>query len=134
KCALIRERKSKSAKLVVTSVATRAFLPRLTGLKARFDDAGISFKVQPEKQDGAVIDYDAAEVSELVQLGGHNGHGVVAHDFLGQPCWSGARALIVDDRGEAFRCYPARRKKIERLGNLLDGTLTLLDGPQPCRY
>jgi hypothetical protein len=122
------------ARLVVTSVATHAFLPRLAALKVRFDDAGVSFKVQPEKQDGAVVDYQADEVNALVQLGGHNGHGVVAHDFRGQPCWSGSRAIIVDDRGEAFRCYPARRKKTERLGNLLDGTLTLLDGAQPCRY
>ncbi len=124
----------RSGSLVVTTVATRAVLPELAALRERFAAAGVALKVQPEKQDRVVIAYDDGELQELVRLGGHNGTGVVAHDFLGQPCWSGARSLIVDDRGEVWRCYPARRHRAERLGNLLDGTLRLSTGPTPCRY
>lgn len=120
--------------LVVTSVATRSALPRLGDLRRRFVDARLSFKVQPEKQDRDVIDYAPSEVEELVRLGGHNGTGRLAHDFLGQPCWAGARSLIVDDRGEVYRCYPARRHKSERLGNLLDGSLRLHETARPCLY
>lgn len=123
-----------SASLVVTCVATRALLPRLLALKARFDAAGVRFKVQPEKQDREVIDYSAPERAQLVALGGHNDTGRIAADFGGQPCWAGARYFVVDDKGEAFRCYPARRYQSERLGNLLDGTFRLHDAARSCLY
>src|SRR5262249_56364222 len=82
--------------LNVTSVATRAALPRLGALAARFAAAGVPFKVQPERQDGAVIAYDAGEEAELVALGGHNRTGRIVHRYLRRPCWAGARHFILD--------------------------------------
>ncbi|HEY5944988.1 MAG TPA: hypothetical protein VIV40_05825, partial [Kofleriaceae bacterium] len=49
-------------------------------------------------------------------------------------CWAGARYFIVDHRGEAYRCYPARRQRTERLGNLLDGSFRVRMAAEPCRY
>lgn len=123
-----------AGKLVVTCVATRANLSRLSGLREQFRAAGIRFNVQPEKQDRDVIDYDDAERDQLVQLGGHNSTGAIAPSFTGQECWAGARYFIVDHRGEAFRCYPSRRQRAERLGNLLDGTFALAREAMPCQY
>ena len=123
-----------AGRLVVTCVATRASLPRLAELRARFEAAGVTFRVQPEKQDRDVIDYEPGERELLVQLGGHNGTGEIAPSFAGQACWAGARYFIVDHRGEAYRCYPARRFRGEYLGNLLDGTFRLRAEPEPCRY
>lgn len=120
--------------LCVTTVATRAALPRLRELAALFSEHGVVFKVQPEKQDGGIIDYAQEEAQLLVQLGGHNRTGAIAHRYAGRPCWSGSRYFILDDRGLAYRCYPARRKKTERLGDFLDPDFRLLDGPTPCRY
>jgi len=122
------------ARLVVTCVATRENLPRLEALRARFAAAGVTFRIQPEKQDRDVIDYTAHEREQLVQLGGHNGTGAIAPSFAGQPCWAGARYFIVDHRGEAYRCYPARRQRREYLGNLLDGTFRLREDAEPCHY
>lgn len=119
---------------VVTCVATRANLPRLADLRERYEGAGVAFRVQPEKQDRDVIDYDATERAVLVTLGGHNGTGAVAPSFAGQACWAGARYFIVDHVGDAYRCYPARRQRREHLGNLLDGTFRLRLDPAPCRY
>lgn len=132
--AALQARLPPTASLVCTVVGQRARLAELPGLVARFGAAGVRLKVQPEKQDREIIDYDTAERETLLALGGHNGLGRIAHDFGGQPCWSGARSLIVDDRGEVFRCYPARRYRLEHMGNLLDGTLRLADGPTTCRY
>lgn len=123
-----------AGRVVVTCVATRANLPRLAELQARYTAAGVTFRIQPEKQDRDVIDYAAGERDQLVQLGGHNGTGEIAPSFAGQPCWAGARYFIVDHRGEAYRCYPARRQRREYLGNLLDGTFRLRRAPEPCRY
>jgi MoaA/NifB/PqqE/SkfB family radical SAM enzyme len=119
---------------VVTCVATRTNLPRLSALRDHYERAGVAFRVQPEKQDRDVIDYDDRERTQLVQLGGHNGTGDVAPSFAGRSCWAGARYFIVDHEGEAFRCYPARRQRRERLGNLLDGSFRLRLEPEPCRY
>ncbi|MBW1878320.1 MAG: radical SAM protein, partial [Deltaproteobacteria bacterium] len=108
--------------MVVTCVATRENLSRLHALKGQFEAAGLSFRVQPEKKDRDVIAYTKAERAEILALGGHNDTGLVH------------RYLVVDHRGEAWRCYPARRYRKEYLGNLLDGTLHLQLRATPCPY
>ena len=118
----------------VTSVATREALPRLQALAERFARAGVSFKAQPEKQDRDVIEYAPSEEEVLLALGGHNKTGAIRHSFRGLPCWSGARYFILDDLGEAYRCYPARRFRVEKMGNFLSPDFRLADEPAPCRY
>lgn len=120
--------------LCVTTVATRPSLPRLAELAALFAAAGVTFKIQPERQDGALVSYSESEEEALVQLGGHNRTGRIAHRYGGRPCWSGSRYFILDDRGIAYRCYPARRHKSERLGDFLSEDFALLEGARPCRY
>jgi hypothetical protein len=118
----------------VTTVATKAILPRLSELAQPFRDRGVLFKVQPEKQDRDVISYAPNEQAQLLAFGGHNLTGAIEHDFEGRPCWAGARYFILDDEGNAFRCYPARRQRFERMGNFLLPSFQLDDEPKPCRY
>jgi len=120
--------------LNVTTVATRPALPRLAELAAQFAKRGVTFKIQPEKFDGGLIEYTTSQQAELIQLGGHNRTGQLSHRFTGRPCWSGSRYFILDDRGTAYRCYPARRHKMERLGDFLSDSFALFDGPLPCPY
>jgi len=120
--------------LHVTCVATRANLPRLEDLRRRFGDAGLTFKIQPEKQDREVVVYEPSERAQLIALGGHNLTGAIAHDFEGQPCWSGSRYFILDDEGIAYRCYPARRYRIERMGSFFAEDFRLAEEPSPCLY
>jgi MoaA/NifB/PqqE/SkfB family radical SAM enzyme len=118
----------------VTSVATREALPGLPAIAARFHEAGVTFKVQPEKQDRDVISYAPSEREALLSLGGHNLTGRIEHRYQGLPCWAGSRYFILDDTGQAYRCYPARRYKIERMGDFLSPDFRLEDGPSPCLY
>jgi MoaA/NifB/PqqE/SkfB family radical SAM enzyme len=120
--------------VVVTCVATRKNLPHLPALKAQAQGVGVPFRVQPEKQDRDVIAYSEAERAEILTLGGHNDTGLVDPSYEGRPCWAGARYLVVDHRGAAWRCYPARRYRKEYLGNLLDGTLRLRREATACPY
>ena len=120
--------------VVVTCVATRAALPRLPGLAARFAEASLRFKIQPEKQERDVIAYTEAERALLLELGGHNLTGRIAHDFSGDPCWAGSRAFVLDDVGQAFRCYPARRYRVEQMGDFLAPEFRLADQPATCLY
>ncbi len=117
-----------------TVVATRANLPQLAELRGRFAAADLELRIQPEKQDRDVISYTEEELAQLADLGGHNGTGHVRPDLSGRMCWAGARYLIVDHRGAAWRCYPARRYRKESLGNLLDGTFRLRMSPERCTY
>lgn len=118
----------------VTSVATRAALPGLPAIAARFSAAGVTFKAQPEKQDRDVIAYEPREQEALLSLGGHNLTGRIEHRFQGLPCWAGSRYFILDDVGQAFRCYPARRYRIEAMGDFLSPSFRLGDEPAPCIY
>lgn len=119
-----------AGRVCATLVATRENLHRVDALRALFPE----LKVQPEKQDRQVIAYTSAERQRLEALGGHNGTGRIDPDFSGQLCWAGARYFIVDHQGHAYRCYPARRKREEYLGNLLDGSFRLGLRATPCAY
>lgn len=119
-------------RVTVTCVATPALLPRLPALRAAL--APFPFKVQPEKVDREVRDYSEEERAAILALGGHNGTGRIDPDFRGRPCWAGARYFVVDDRGAAWRCYPARRAREEYLGDFLDPRFRPGGGPSPCRY
>ena len=129
-----RLREEPEGSFCVTCVATRENLPRLPALRDTFAKAGLTFKVQPEKQARDVIAYSEQEEASLIALGGHNQTGLVRPAFKGQPCWAGARYMVVDDRGLAFRCYPGRRTRQEPLGNLLEPGFALWDEARPCLY
>ncbi|HRE90917.1 MAG TPA: radical SAM protein [Myxococcota bacterium] len=120
----------------VTSVATPARLRELHDEVApAFREAGIRFKVQPEKVHGVVRSYSDDEQRLLLALGGHNGLGDIAPDFQGRLCWAGSRYLIVKTSGEAFRCCAASRVggKWARVGSIDEG-FDLRDGPRACAY
>ena len=121
-------------RLNVTTVAKRDALPGLLKLARRFAETGLTFKIQPEKQNSRVIDYTEEERELLLALGGHNLTGEIDHRYLGRPCWAGACSMILDDEGEAWRCYPARKARRDRLGSFLDEGFTLASSPTPCTY
>lgn len=134
KAEAVRARLPADASFNVTCVATRANLTRLEDLAGLFARRGLRLKVQPEKQDREVIEYTEGEKESLLRLGGHNGLGELSPSFRGRPCWAGARSFTLDDRGNAWRCYPARRFRAQFLGNFLDGSFRLARGPSPCLY
>jgi MoaA/NifB/PqqE/SkfB family radical SAM enzyme len=125
---------SPNASFNVTCVATRANLSRLEYLNDLFTRRGLLFKVQPEKQNREVIQYADDERDIILRLGGHNGLGQVSPSFQGRPCWAGARSFTLDDKGNAWRCYPARRFRTQFLGNFLGEGFSLARGPSPCLY
>jgi organic radical activating enzyme len=118
----------------VTTVASRSRLAELASLREVFATRDLTFKIQPEKQQRDVITYSPEERAELLSFGGHNLTGEIAPSFRGEPCLAGSRYFILDDIGEAYRCWPARRRKAERLGNFLDDSLRLFEGARPCAY
>lgn len=131
---MVQQRLRAGASTCVTCVATREALPRLPAWRERFAAAGITFKVQPQKEDRRVLDYTEEERRLILALGGHNLTGEIAPCFHGHLCWAGARYFIVDDRGNAYRCYPARRLRQESLGSFLSPSFRLFERSRPCPY
>jgi MoaA/NifB/PqqE/SkfB family radical SAM enzyme len=118
----------------ITCVATRQNISRLLELKNFFEARGLRFKIQPEKQERDIIEYTDEEKRFLLSLGGHNQLQELHFNFQGRPCWAGAKSFTLDDKGNAWRCYPARRYRAQYLGNLLTENFSLADGPSPCLY
>ena len=133
---IIRPYEAQGVKFHVTTVGTS---DRLVELRDRvapvFQKHGMVFKVQPEKVGGYVREYTEDEKQILLDLGGHNLTGEVAHNFQGRLCHAGANYFVIKSTGEAFRCYPASRigGRYARLGSFADG-IELLDGPRLCPY
>jgi MoaA/NifB/PqqE/SkfB family radical SAM enzyme len=124
------------ATFCVTSVARPGRVRHLHDeVWPKLRDAGIVFKVQPEKLHSRLVAYDDDERALLLAMGGHNQTGDVAPNFRGRLCYAGANYLVIKSNGEAYRCYPASRTggTWARLGSLLEG-LTLLDEPKLCPY
>ncbi len=134
KAVWLQEQLPQGASLNTTCVATLANLPRLERIAGLFARKGLRFKIQPEKQNREVIQYTEEARDIILRLGGHNGLGQVSPSFQGRPCWAGARSFTLDDRGNAWRCYPARRFRTQSLGNFLDESFSLARGPSPCLY
>ena len=127
---------ARGARFNVTSVGTPERLEELEQRVApRFAEAGIAFKVQPEKVRGYVRDYTPDQQAALLRLGGHNRTGAIANDFQGQLCHAGMQYLVIRSDGQAFRCYPAKRVggRYAHLGSLQQG-LKLLDRARVCPY
>lgn len=59
----------------------------------------------------------------------------VRADFTGQggSCMAGAVFMEMDPNGDCWRCGSYRSMRRESLGNLFDGTLAVIDGPERCR-
>ena len=131
---LVQSRLGDRGSFNITCVATRQNMERLVTLKTFFEGHGLRFKVQPEKEARDIIGYTEAEKKFLLSLGGHNNLQELHFDFQGRPCWAGAKSFTLDDKGNAWRCYPARRYRTQYLGNLLQDTFALAEGPSPCLY
>ena len=129
KAVWLKARLPAKASLNVTSVATRARITQLIGVREKFLAAGVTFRLQAEKQNRDVIAYEPHERALLEQTGS-----LIDPNFEGLPCWAGDRYFILDDKGLAYRCYPARRYKKEFLGNFLEPEFQLFGEARLCQY
>ena len=127
--------------IVVRSVGRPGQLFKLDKIGEIFKNYEISFFIQPEKNANHIVEpfvkYTKQELNILRRysmtskfLNNKN------TDFKGQMCWAGSKYFILDEMGEAWRCYPAKKVKCPQgyLGNLLEGTFRLDKRPLVCLY
>jgi len=128
--------------LYVNSVAQKERLPELEKIAKMFRDNDMFFNLQPERRSvekvrtgkGLLVNYSKKELDIIGQSVG-SVFSKENLEFKGQLCWAGAKQFIVAEDGNAWRCAPARRDRLESgyLGNLADGTFKLKNKPEPCR-
>lgn len=128
-------------RLVVNCVLAPQHLPRVREAKRAVEDAGFRFFPQLMKVKHGVYAYRSEEralVEEI--LGGDWARAEaersanLAPAYTGRRCYTGARYLVLTQRGEAWSCRSAKRLSEGYLGSVLDGTARLLDGPHACPY
>jgi len=96
---------------------------------------GLRWFAQLYKVNGGVARYPDPEALHSV-IGEDPGPRVanVAPSYKGRACWAGAAYFAVDRHGDAWSCRTAKRHGAGHLGNVLEGTVRLHDGPRPCPW
>jgi MoaA/NifB/PqqE/SkfB family radical SAM enzyme len=125
------------ATLVVNAVLDPTQLDALLETQRVFEGAGVKFYPQMMRVGGRNYRYSEAEWEKVRRLVGNRctpQEVNQGYSFRGERCWAGARYFIVTHRGKAFSCYPGKRFGDGFLGNVLQGTFRLWEGPRPCPY
>ncbi|MFH1671465.1 MAG: hypothetical protein ABH889_01665 [Candidatus Portnoybacteria bacterium] len=123
----------------VLSVARKGRVSQLKKVGEKFKKNGIRFTIQLEKDyysdKGPYVEYNKEEASII----GDFRKDLSSKEMMrlkGNLCWAGSKYFVLDERGEAWCCYTARKAKDKRgySGNILDNTFELRKSPNFCRY
>jgi MoaA/NifB/PqqE/SkfB family radical SAM enzyme len=132
----IIERISPQAGLYVTTVATPENLGRLRDVTALFERGGLRVHLQRLFLDGAYAKYSPID---LDSVRGYFEQTTASDDNpFGRPCFAGKKWIILDIKGNAWRCHDGRGHYSARpeglLGNVMRGNVVLSENAGPCAY
>ena len=133
----LRELIDPGARLVVNAVAVPGKLDEVERARERIQAAGLTFFPQWLKIKGGVHAYVEDDKPRLLRIFGSAPtprEANVAPSYRGRACWAGADYFVLIQNGEGYRCRTAKRFSEGYLGNVLDGTLVLRNGPERCTY
>lgn len=137
KAVCLREWLRPETSLVVNNVLVPGTLANLLEVRRRIEQAGLRYFPQVMKTKHGVFQYDDNERPLVRIITGENPtsrEANIAPSYRGKRCWTGVEYFALQQNGDAWSCRTARRFKQGYLGNVLDGTFRLLDGPAPCAY
>lgn len=137
KAARLRELIDRDARLVVNTVLVPGRLAEVERAREALRAVGLTLFPQLMKTKSGVVDYEEAEQRRLRSLLGPSPgprSANLAPSYRGRRCWAGAQYFVLTRTGEAWKCRTAKRFGEGRLGNVLDGSFALVDGPTPCTY
>lgn len=137
KAARFRELIDPDARLVVNAVLVPGRLDRVAEAERALAAAGLQLFPQLMKTKTGVFAYDADDRVRLRTLIGDEPtprSANLAPSYRGLSCWAGTEYFVLTQTGDAWSCRTAKRFAEGRLGNVLDGSFTLGQGPLPCSY
>lgn len=114
---------------VVNQVVRPGRLDEARACRDEMEGRGLRWFAQWLKVKGRPVEYDG-DIEGLVGRRPANR----SPSFEGRPCHAGHLYFTVDKDGTAWSCRTAKRTREGRLGNLLDGSLKLWEGPRACPY
>jgi MoaA/NifB/PqqE/SkfB family radical SAM enzyme len=125
------------ASFVVNHVVRPGRVGEAAALREEFESAGLRFYPQLMRIDGAPVRYGMVDRWRLARafadLAGPQGMNR-GYSHRGRTCHAGHRYFIVQPKGDAYACYPAKRAGQDHLGNIYRGELSLADAPRPCPF
>jgi hypothetical protein len=137
KAAAFRAMIDPAARLVINGVLVPGRLESVEHARNEIERAGLRFFPQVMKQRGGTVTYDADDESRVVRLVGLSPtprRANVAPSYRGKTCWAGAEYFVLLQNGDAWSCRTSRRHGEGYLGNVLDDTFALRNGPLACGY
>lgn len=137
KAAALRALVDRRTRLVVNMVLVPGRLDEIRRAREAIEAAGLVFFPQWMKVGGGIFAYDdddAPVVTDLVGISPSPRRANVAPSYRGRRCWAGVEYFVLTQRGDAFSCRTARRHAEGHLGNVLDGTFRLENGPKRCSW
>ncbi len=138
----LREAHNPRSSFVVNSVLVPGRLPAALTAQAAVREAGFRYFPQLMKIKGGVFPYSARDRRLVEQICGDSHDPWAANrapSYEGRHCDAGVWYLVVDQRGEAWRCRTGKRfaehdDRAAYLGNLRDGTFAPRTRGGPCPY
>jgi hypothetical protein len=137
KAAAFRRAIDPAAAMVINEVLVPRALDQAGAARAAIERAGLRFFPQIMKVKGGTFPYDAedrAKVRDLVGESPTPRTANLAPSYRGRKCWTGVDYFVLTQTGEAWSCRTAKRFDEGYLGNALDGSFALREGPLPCAY
>jgi MoaA/NifB/PqqE/SkfB family radical SAM enzyme len=103
--------------------------------RAAIEAQGLRWFPQLFKTKGGVAPYpDEAALRAVIGDAPGPREANLAPSYRGRLCWAGVDYFTVDKDGEVWSCRTAKRHGQGRLGNLYDGSVTLLEAPAACPW
>jgi MoaA/NifB/PqqE/SkfB family radical SAM enzyme len=137
KATLLRSWLRPETAFVVNSVLVPGTLENLADVRRRIEEAGLRYFPQIMKTKHGLFPYNASDSIMVERLAGRtptSREANMAPSYRGRLCWTGVEYFALEQNGDAWSCRTARRFKQGYLGNVLDGTFSLMAEPRRCVY
>jgi len=127
----------------VRVVVKKRKLIYLTNLGKKLKKNNISFFLKPMRINDEntytqkTIDYNKKEWDLIKRFPLHNDENLSnINCYKGKKCWAGSMYFIIDEKGDAWRCYPAQKMRLSKdyLGNLINENFKLRNKATECLY
>ncbi|MCC6559042.1 MAG: radical SAM protein [Polyangiaceae bacterium] len=126
-----------AARMVVNAVLVPGRLDEIARARRAIEAAGLPFFPQVMKVGPGTFEYDVGDRALVRALVGRDPtprQANLAPSYRGRMCHAGAEYFVLTQTGDGWSCRTARRHHEGYLGNVHEGTFSLREGPERCRY
>jgi len=128
-------------KFNVRSVANEGEVFQLVKIGKKFKKNGIDFFIKTKRNYNGFtevpVKYKVKEWEVIRDFSlHHTPYDYGKNNYQGKKCWAGCKYFVINEKADAWRCYPAEQSQHPEgyLGNLVNGTFNFKKGSSKCIY